>query len=106
MGERNLVQMSIVKIVEAELKTLVREDMRAAIMTASIRPRSPGETAGTRMSRGWHEFGTRMARGWAKLGDSLNKESAWEATCGHQVQNQEDEGNVGTASSRGRVRAI
>ena len=87
--------MSIVKIVEAELKTLVREDMRAAIMTASIRPRSPGEHAGTR-----------RALGSGKLGDSLNKESAWEATCGHQVQNQEDEGNVGTASSRGRVRAI
>ena len=29
------------------------------------------------------------------------KESVWEATCGHQVQNQEDEGNVGAASSRG-----
>jgi hypothetical protein len=33
--------MSMVKMVEAELKTEVREDMRAAIMTASIRPRSP-----------------------------------------------------------------
>ena len=37
----NLVQISIVKIVEAELKTEVREDMRAAIMTASIKPRKP-----------------------------------------------------------------
>ena len=52
VGE-NLVQMSMVKIVEAELKTLVRDDMRAAIMTASIRPRSPGEDAGARMARGW-----------------------------------------------------
>ncbi len=33
--------MSMVKMVEAELKTEVREDMRAAIMTASIRPLSP-----------------------------------------------------------------
>ena len=37
----NLVQMSIVKIVDAELKTEVREDMRAAIITANIRPRAP-----------------------------------------------------------------
>ena len=36
-----LVQMSMVKMVEAELKTEVREDMRAAIITASISPRSP-----------------------------------------------------------------
>jgi len=36
-----LVQMSIVKMVEAELKTEVREDMRAAIMTANIRPLRP-----------------------------------------------------------------
>ena len=35
-------QMSIVKIVEEELKMEVREDMRAAIITASIRPRAPG----------------------------------------------------------------
>merc|ERR1711962_1680023 len=33
--------MSIVKIVEAELKTEVREDMRAAIITASINPLAP-----------------------------------------------------------------
>ena len=38
---RNLVQMSIVKIVDAELKTDVKEDMRAAIITASIRPLNP-----------------------------------------------------------------
>ncbi len=31
----------MVKMVEAELKTEVREDMRAAIITASISPRSP-----------------------------------------------------------------
>ena len=31
----------VVKMVEAELKTEVREDMRAAIITASISPRSP-----------------------------------------------------------------
>ena len=37
----NRVQMSIVKIVEAELNTDVREDIKAAIITASIRPRSP-----------------------------------------------------------------
>ena len=45
--------MSMVKIVEAELKTLVREDMRAAIITASIRPRSPGEAAGARLGQEW-----------------------------------------------------
>ena len=36
-----LVQMSIVKMVEDELKIEVREDIRAAIITASIRPRAP-----------------------------------------------------------------
>ena len=36
-----LVQMSIVKMVDDELKIEVREDMRAAIITASIRPRAP-----------------------------------------------------------------
>ena len=36
-----LVQMSMVKIVEEELKIEVREDMSAAIITASIRPRAP-----------------------------------------------------------------
>ena len=34
-------QMSIVKIVEEELKMEVREDISAAIITASIRPRAP-----------------------------------------------------------------
>ena len=36
-----LVQMSIVKMVDDELKIEVREDIRAAIITASIRPRAP-----------------------------------------------------------------
>ena len=36
-----LVQMSIVKMVDDELKIEVRDDMRAAIITASIRPRAP-----------------------------------------------------------------
>ena len=39
-----LVQMSMVKMVEEELKMEVREDMRAAIITASIRPRAPVST--------------------------------------------------------------
>ena len=34
-------QMSIVNIVEEELKMEVREDISAAIITASIRPRAP-----------------------------------------------------------------
>ena len=34
-------QMSMVKMVEAELKIEVREDIRAASMTANIRPRIP-----------------------------------------------------------------
>lgn len=38
------VHMSMVKMVEAELKTEVREDIRAAIITASIRPLKPMET--------------------------------------------------------------
>ena len=33
--------MSMVKMVELELKMEVREDMRAASMTASMRPRTP-----------------------------------------------------------------
>ena len=37
----NLVQMSMEKMVEAELKTEVNDDMRAAIITANIRPRTP-----------------------------------------------------------------
>ena len=37
----NLVQISMVKMVEEELKIEVREDMRAAIMTASIKPFKP-----------------------------------------------------------------
>ena len=37
----NLVQMSMVKIVEEELKMEVREDIRAAIITANIRPLAP-----------------------------------------------------------------
>ena len=37
----NLVQISIVNIVDAELNTEVREDMRVAIMTANIRPLNP-----------------------------------------------------------------
>ena len=37
----NLVQTSKVKMVEEELKIEVREDMRAAIMTASIKPFKP-----------------------------------------------------------------
>lgn len=36
-----LVQMSMVKMVEDELKIEVREDIKAAIITASIRPRAP-----------------------------------------------------------------
>ena len=39
-----LVQMSRVKMVEDELKIEVSEDMRAAIITASIRPRAPVST--------------------------------------------------------------
>ena len=35
------LQISMVKIVEDELKMEVREDMRAAIMTASMTPRAP-----------------------------------------------------------------
>lgn len=35
------VQMSIVKIVEDELNIEVKEDIRAAIITASISPRAP-----------------------------------------------------------------
>ncbi len=35
-------QMSMVKMVEAELKMEVREDIRAASITASIRPFTPG----------------------------------------------------------------
>ena len=35
--------MSMVKIVDAELKMEVREDMSAASMTASIKPRIPEE---------------------------------------------------------------
>ena len=37
----NLVQMSMVKIVEEELKMEVREDISAAIITANIRPLAP-----------------------------------------------------------------
>ena len=37
----NRVQTSIVKMVEDELNIEVREDMRAAIMTASMRPLRP-----------------------------------------------------------------
>jgi hypothetical protein len=36
--------MSMVKMVEAELKTEVSEDIRAAIITASIMPRSPASS--------------------------------------------------------------
>ena len=36
------VQMSIVNIVEAELNTEVKEDIRAAIITANIEPLKPG----------------------------------------------------------------
>ncbi len=35
-------QMSMVKMVEAELKMEVREDIRAASITASMRPFMPG----------------------------------------------------------------
>ena len=35
------IQMSIVKMVDAELKMEVKEDMRAAIITANIMPRRP-----------------------------------------------------------------
>ena len=38
----NLVQTSMVKMVEEELKIDVRDDMRAAIITASMRPFRPG----------------------------------------------------------------
>ena len=55
-GERDnqsyLVHMSMVKMVEAELKTEVREDMRAAIITASIRPLRP---LGRRRGGNWFE---------------------------------------------------
>ena len=39
---RITAQMSIVKMVDAELKTEVSEDIRAANITDSIRPRRPG----------------------------------------------------------------
>ena len=38
---RTLFHTSMVKMVEMELKTEVREEMRADIITASIRPRTP-----------------------------------------------------------------
>lgn len=38
---RNLVHMSMVNIVEDELNIEVREDIRAAIITASIKPQRP-----------------------------------------------------------------
>ena len=38
----NLVQTSMVKMVEEELKIEVRDDIRAAIITASMRPFRPG----------------------------------------------------------------
>ena len=38
---RNLPQISIVKIVDEELKIDVREDIKAANMTANMRPRTP-----------------------------------------------------------------
>ena len=37
----NLVQISMVKMVEEELKMEVREDISAAIITANIRPLAP-----------------------------------------------------------------
>ena len=39
----SLVQISMVNMVDDELKMEVREDMRAAIITASIMPRAPGQ---------------------------------------------------------------
>lgn len=39
---RSTAQMSIVKIVDAELNTDVREDIKAANITDSINPRNPG----------------------------------------------------------------
>ena len=38
---RSLCHTSMVKMVEMELKTEVREEMRADIITDSIRPRTP-----------------------------------------------------------------
>ena len=38
---RILVQISMVKMVDAELKMDVRDDIRAAIITANIMPRRP-----------------------------------------------------------------
>ena len=61
--------MSIVKMVEEELKMEVREDMSAAIMTASIMPRAPA-----------------VEGGGGRAG-----------TCGHEVQHQPDVGDVGAA---------
>ena len=40
---RMSVQMSIVKMVELELKMEVNEDIKADIITASMRPRAPEE---------------------------------------------------------------
>jgi len=49
---RNLVQISMVKIVEAELKTEVKEDMMAAIITAKIKPFNPvGSKSRTRSTK-------------------------------------------------------
>jgi len=44
---RSRRQMSIVKIVELELKIEVREDINAAIITANIIPDSPGKSCTT-----------------------------------------------------------
>ena len=43
MAPLSLVHISMVNMVDEELKMEVREDMRAAIITASIMPRAPGQ---------------------------------------------------------------
>lgn len=47
---RILVQMSMVKMVEEELKMEVREDIRAANITANINPDNPSDKFNTYMS--------------------------------------------------------
>ena len=64
----------MVKMVEEELKMEVREDMRAANMTASIMPRAPEEYIDV-----------------LDLLDALR-------TCRHQLRNELHEGDVGAAA--------
>ena len=66
----------MVKMVEEELKMEVREDMRAANMTASIMPRAPEKYIDATV---------------LDLLDAL-------CTCRHQLRDELDEGDVGAAA--------